>query len=96
MLFMKAHPHVKTAKKSLFHSNRKLFFILSLQMSDKELITLSPLEIGEQEATKQNQSAIAPLSHEPLLGKISYTTDHYFGFLKTAFLVTIVSGLGNF
>lgn len=42
-----------------------LFFILSLQMSDKELITLSPSEIGEQEATKQNQSAIAPLSHEP-------------------------------
>nr|QLB38581.1 aryl hydrocarbon receptor nuclear translocator-like 2 [Ovis aries] len=38
-------------------------------MSDKELITLSPSEIGEQEATKQNQSAIAPLSHEPLLGE---------------------------
>lgn len=73
-----------------------LFFILSLQMSDKELITLSPSEIGEREATKQNQSAIAPLSNEPLLGKISFTTDHYFGFPKTAFLVTIVSGLGNF
>uniref|UniRef100_A0A8C6G249 Basic helix-loop-helix ARNT like 2 n=1 Tax=Moschus moschiferus TaxID=68415 RepID=A0A8C6G249_MOSMO len=38
-------------------------------MSDKELITLSPSEIGEREATKQNQSAIAPLSHEPLLGE---------------------------
>uniref|UniRef100_A0A4W2F5Z8 Basic helix-loop-helix ARNT like 2 n=1 Tax=Bos indicus x Bos taurus TaxID=30522 RepID=A0A4W2F5Z8_BOBOX len=38
-------------------------------MSDKELITLSPSEIGEREATKQNQSATAPLSHEPLLGE---------------------------
>ena len=65
-------------------------------MSDKELIALNPPEIGEREATKQNQSATAPLSHEPLLGKISFTMDHHFGFPKTLFLITIVSGLGNF
>ncbi|CAN0298995.1 unnamed protein product [Rangifer tarandus platyrhynchus] len=38
-------------------------------MSNKELITLSPSEIGEREATKQNQSVVPPLSHEPLLGE---------------------------
>lgn len=65
-------------------------------MSNKEVITLSPSEIGEREATKQNQSVVPPLSHEPLLGKISFTTDHRFGFPKTLFLIMIVSGLGNF
>ncbi|XP_044797209.2 aryl hydrocarbon receptor nuclear translocator-like protein 2 isoform X3 [Bubalus bubalis] len=43
-------------------------------MSDKELIALSPPEIGEREATKQNQSATAPLSHEPLLGTANQHT----------------------
>ncbi|OWK03697.1 ARNTL2 [Cervus elaphus hippelaphus] len=38
-------------------------------MSNKEVITLSPSEIGEREATKQNQSVVPPLSHEPLLGE---------------------------
>lgn len=38
-------------------------------MSSKELTTLSHSEIGEQEATKQNQSAVVPHSHEPLLGE---------------------------
>eukprot|EP00069_Balaena_mysticetus_P020641 bmy_12998T0 len=38
-------------------------------MSDKELTTLSPSEIGELQATKQNQSAATPQSHEPLLGE---------------------------
>ncbi|XP_059791499.1 basic helix-loop-helix ARNT-like protein 2 isoform X3 [Balaenoptera ricei] len=38
-------------------------------MSDKELTTLSPSEIGEPQATKQNQSAATPQSHEPLLGE---------------------------
>ncbi|TKC41932.1 hypothetical protein EI555_021584 [Monodon monoceros] len=38
-------------------------------MSNKELTTLSPSEIGELQATKQNQSAVAPHRHEPLLGE---------------------------
>ncbi|XP_058414587.1 basic helix-loop-helix ARNT-like protein 2 isoform X3 [Diceros bicornis minor] len=38
-------------------------------MSNKELITLSPSEIGELEATRQNQNAVAPHSHEPLLSE---------------------------
>ncbi|XP_047641708.1 basic helix-loop-helix ARNT-like protein 2 [Phacochoerus africanus] len=38
-------------------------------MSSKELTTLSHSEIEEQEATKQNQSAVVPHSHEPLLGE---------------------------
>ncbi|XP_057412430.1 basic helix-loop-helix ARNT-like protein 2 isoform X6 [Balaenoptera acutorostrata] len=38
-------------------------------MSDKELTTLSLSEIGEPQATKQNQSAATPQSHEPLLGE---------------------------
>nr|XP_015091198.1 aryl hydrocarbon receptor nuclear translocator-like protein 2 isoform X1 [Vicugna pacos] len=41
----------------------------SKNMSSKELITLSPSEIGELGATKQNQSAVAPHSQEPLLGE---------------------------
>lgn len=65
-------------------------------MSNKEVTTLSPSEMGEREATKQNQSVVPPLSHEPLLGKISFTTDHHFGFPNTLFLIMIVSGLGNF
>nr|XP_058937538.1 basic helix-loop-helix ARNT-like protein 2 isoform X8 [Kogia breviceps] len=38
-------------------------------MSNKELTTLSPSEIGELQAPKQNQSAVAPHRHEPLLGE---------------------------
>ncbi|XP_054941506.1 basic helix-loop-helix ARNT-like protein 2 isoform X10 [Physeter macrocephalus] len=38
-------------------------------MSNKELTTLSPSEIGELQATKQNQSAVVPHRHEPLLGE---------------------------
>ncbi|XP_023499053.2 basic helix-loop-helix ARNT-like protein 2 isoform X2 [Equus caballus] len=38
-------------------------------MSNKELITLSPSETGELEAKRQNQSAVAPGSHQPLLGE---------------------------
>ncbi|XP_059967973.1 basic helix-loop-helix ARNT-like protein 2 isoform X2 [Mesoplodon densirostris] len=38
-------------------------------MSSKELTTLSPSETGELQATKQNQSAVAPHRHEPLLGE---------------------------
>ncbi|EPY73750.1 hypothetical protein CB1_002578033 [Camelus ferus] len=47
-----------------------IFAALSHQkMSSKELITLSPSEIGELEAAKQNQSAVATHSQEPLLGE---------------------------
>lgn len=60
-----------------------LFIILSLQMSNKELATLSPSEIGELQATKQNQSAVAPHRHEPLLGKFSLATACHFGLPKT-------------
>lgn len=38
-------------------------------MPNKELITLSPSETGELEAKRQNQSAVAPDSHQPLLGE---------------------------
>ncbi|XP_039738375.1 basic helix-loop-helix ARNT-like protein 2 isoform X2 [Pteropus medius] len=37
-------------------------------MSNKELIPLSPSEVGELEATMQNHSTADPPSHEPLLG----------------------------
>nr|XP_055136268.1 basic helix-loop-helix ARNT-like protein 2 isoform X6 [Symphalangus syndactylus] len=36
-------------------------------MSNKELFPLSPSEMGELEATRQNQSTVAVHSHEPLL-----------------------------
>ncbi|XP_073733904.1 basic helix-loop-helix ARNT-like protein 2 isoform X5 [Callorhinus ursinus] len=39
------------------------------KMSKKELIPLNPSEIGKPEATRQNQSAVPPHSHEPLLGE---------------------------
>ncbi|XP_021546079.1 LOW QUALITY PROTEIN: aryl hydrocarbon receptor nuclear translocator-like protein 2 [Neomonachus schauinslandi] len=37
--------------------------------SKKELIPLNPSELGKPEATRQNQSAVPPHSHEPLLGE---------------------------
>ncbi|XP_072621813.1 basic helix-loop-helix ARNT-like protein 2 isoform X1 [Vulpes vulpes] len=38
-------------------------------MSKKELIPLNSSEIGKSEAIRQNQSAVPPHSHEPLLGE---------------------------
>ncbi|XP_045868207.1 aryl hydrocarbon receptor nuclear translocator-like protein 2 isoform X5 [Meles meles] len=38
------------------------------KISKKESIPLNPSEIGKSEATRQNQSADSPHSHEPLLG----------------------------
>lgn len=35
----------------------------------KELIPLNSSEIGKSEATRRNQSAVPPHSHEPLLGE---------------------------
>ena len=64
-------------------------------MSNKELITLSPSETGELEAKRQNQSAVAPGSHQPLLGKFASATACHFGFPKTL-LITIFSGIGDF
>uniref|UniRef100_A0A452FAC5 Basic helix-loop-helix ARNT like 2 n=1 Tax=Capra hircus TaxID=9925 RepID=A0A452FAC5_CAPHI len=63
LLDLQRHTHMLKLLRNLYfiQIGNLLFFILSLQMSDKELITLSPSEIGEREATKQNQSAIAPL-----------------------------------
>ncbi|XP_045729675.1 basic helix-loop-helix ARNT-like protein 2 isoform X7 [Mirounga angustirostris] len=37
--------------------------------SKKESIPLNPSELGKPEATRQNQSAVPPHSHEPLLGE---------------------------
>lgn len=57
-----------------------LLIILSFQMSNKELMPLSPSEIGELEATMQNHSTADPPSHEPLLGKFSLATACHLGF----------------
>ncbi|CAK7298782.1 Aryl hydrocarbon receptor nuclear translocator-like protein 2 [Vulpes lagopus] len=43
--------------------------INSRKMSKKELIPLNSSEIGKSEAIRQNQSAVPPHSHEPLLGE---------------------------
>uniref|UniRef100_A0A8C2NA76 Aryl hydrocarbon receptor nuclear translocator like 2 n=1 Tax=Capra hircus TaxID=9925 RepID=A0A8C2NA76_CAPHI len=59
----------KVSSLSVLEREKFLSELEKISMSDKELITLSPSEIGEREATKQNQSAIAPLSNEPLLGE---------------------------
>ncbi|XP_038294603.1 aryl hydrocarbon receptor nuclear translocator-like protein 2 isoform X2 [Canis lupus familiaris] len=43
--------------------------INSRKTSKKELIPLNSSEIGKSEATRRNQSAVPPHSHEPLLGE---------------------------
>ncbi|XP_039096749.1 aryl hydrocarbon receptor nuclear translocator-like protein 2 isoform X3 [Hyaena hyaena] len=43
--------------------------INSRKMSNKELIPRNASEIRDPEATRQNQSAVPPHSHEPLLGE---------------------------
>lgn len=72
-----------------------LCIMLSFQMSNKELIPQNPSEIGEPEATRPNQSAVPPRSHEPLLSRFPLATARPLSFPNT-FLTIIFSDLWDF